>query len=198
MSEERKEGYEEMQTENPASEGASEETFAETGDAALEDENTVEQAADNPAEHRITELEMKLEETENRYFRLQADMENLRRRSRLDLEASSKYRAQNLISDLLPVIDNFERALKMDADNEQAKSILKGMEMVYNGLIAALKTEGAEPIESAGKEFDPHVHQAVMQVEDENFEPNTVVEEFQKGYKLKDRIIRPAMVKVSQ
>lgn len=70
--------------------------------------------------------------------------------------------------------------------------------MVYKSLLEALKKEGVQPIEAVGKEFDPHLHQAVMQAEDENYSPNTVIEEFQKGYMLKDRIIRPAMVKVSQ
>lgn len=150
------------------------------------------------AKNKIAELESKLGEAENRYYRLQADFENSRRRARLDLEASEKYRAQSLISDLLPAMDNFERALQMEADQEQAKSILEGMEMVYRNLIDALKKEGAEQIESVGNEFDPQIHQAVMQVEDSNFGSNIVVEEFQKGYMLKDRVIRPAMVKVNQ
>lgn len=150
------------------------------------------------AQTRIAELEAKLEEAENRYLRLQADFDNFRRRSRLDLEASAKYRAQSLISDLLPAIDNFDRALKMGVDNEHAQSLLQGMEMVYRGLLDALKKEGVEPIEAVGKEFDPNLHQAVMQDNDENFDSNIVVEEFQKGYMLKDRVIRPSMVKVNQ
>lgn len=150
------------------------------------------------ANEKTVELEAKLEEADNRYYRLQADFENSRRRSRLDLEASEKYRAQSLISNLLPAMDNFERALQMEADNEQAKSILQGMEMVYRSLLEALKAEGAEQIEAVGNEFDPHIHQAVMQVEVEGFDSNFVVEEFQKGYMLKDRVIRPAMVKVNQ
>ena len=129
---------------------------------------------------------------------MQADFENSRRRARLDLEATEKYKSQGLITELLPAIDNFERALKMEADNDQAKSLLQGMEMVYRSLIDTLKKEGAEQIEAVGKEFDPHLHQAIMQVEDENFGSNIVVEEFQKGYILKDRVIRPAMVKVNQ
>ncbi|KAB2338986.1 nucleotide exchange factor GrpE [Cytobacillus depressus] len=149
------------------------------------------------AQEKTVELEAKLAEVENRYYRLQADFDNSRRRARLDLESSEKYRAQKLISDLLPSIDNFERALQMETDNEQMKSVLQGMEMVYRGLLEALKNEGAEQIEAVGKEFDPQVHQAVMQVEVEGVESNIVVEEFQKGYILKDRVIRPAMVKVN-
>ena len=144
------------------------------------------------------ELKGKLEEAENRILRLQADFENSRRRARLDLEATEKYRAQSLITGLLPAIDNFERALQLEADNEQAKSLLQGVEMVYRSLLDALKAEGAEQIEAVGKEFDPHIHQAVMQVEDENSDSNIVIEELQKGYILKDRVIRPSMVKVNQ
>jgi len=144
------------------------------------------------------ELEAKLEEYENRVIRMQADFENSRRRSRLDLEATEKYKAQSLITELLPAIDNFERALKVEADNEQAKSILQGMEMIYRNLLDALKKEGLVQMEAQGKEFDPNLHHAVMQVEDPDFGSNIVVEEFQKGYMLKDRVIRPSMVKVNQ
>ena len=171
-----------------------EEVFAETEAS----EKTEEMPAQDPMEQKMAELEGKLEEAENRYLRLQADFDNFRRRSRIELEASAKYRAQNIISDLLPAIDNFERALKMEVENEQAKSLKQGVEMVYRSLLDALKNEGVEVIESVGQEFDPHLHQAVMQAEDENYGPNIVVEEFQKGYMLKDRIIRPAMVKVNQ
>lgn len=163
-----------------------------------EEEVVVETSATEELEKKIASLEAELEEKENRYLRLQADFENSRRRARLDLEAAQKYRAQSLISDLLPVLDNFERALNVETDNEQTKSLLQGMEMIHRTLLDALKKEGVEPIESQGKEFDPNFHQAVMQVEEEGFDSNIVVEEFQKGYLLKDRVIRPAMVKVNQ
>ena len=180
----------------------------ETEDITKETEEQIEmdvETSGNPIEVELqdvkqqkVELEAKLEEAENRILRMQADFENSRRRARLDLEATEKYKSQGLITELLPAIDNFERALKMEADNDQAKSLLQGMEMVYRSLIDTLKKEGAEQIEAVGKEFDPHLHQAIMQVEDENFGSNVVVEEFQKGYILKDRVIRPAMVKVNQ
>jgi molecular chaperone GrpE len=162
------------------------------------DENRVENESSQTEGSKVAELETKLEEAENRYLRLQADFDNFRRRSRLDLEASAKYRAQNLVTDLLPAIDNFERALQTEIENDQAKSLLKGMEMVYQSLIDALKKEGIEPIEAVGQEFDPHRHQAVMQDNDENYGSNIVVAELQKGYMLKDRVIRPSMVKVNQ
>ncbi len=195
---------------NPIQEEASvlSEEIHETEDITKETEEQIEmdvETSGNPIEVELqdvkqqkVELEAKLEEAENRILRMQADFENSRRRARLDLEATEKYKSQGLITELLPAIDNFERALKMEADNDQAKSLLQGMEMVYRSLIDTLKKEGAEQIEAVGKEFDPHLHQAIMQVEDENFGSNIVVEEFQKGYILKDRVIRPAMVKVNQ
>jgi len=161
---------------------------------------TVEEAKETADETiaKIAELQAKLDETENKMLRNQADFDNFRRRTRLDQEAAQKYRAQSIVSDILPALDNFERALQIEANNEQTKSLLQGMNMVYNQLVQALQNEGVELIKSVGEPFDPHLHQAVMQVEDDNFESNTVVEELQKGYKLKDRVIRPAMVKVNQ
>lgn len=157
-----------------------------------EDSTDVDYAAE------IQSLTSKLEEADNRYLRLQADFDNFRRRTRLDIESGEKYKAQKLVTELLPALDNFERALQIEADNEQTRSLLQGMEMVYRSLIDALKKEGVEPIEAVGKEFDPNFHQAVMQGEDESFGSNIVTAEFQKGYVLKDRVIRPSMVKVNQ
>ncbi|ASS98803.1 nucleotide exchange factor GrpE [Geobacillus thermocatenulatus] len=200
--------YDEPEREQPIEEEAAPQPEGESGSVPLEEaggEEAAEPAEKAPtaeelaaAKAQINELEAKLSEMEHRYLRLYADFENFRRRTRQEMEAAEKYRAQSLASDLLPVLDNFERALKIEADNEQAKSILQGMEMVYRSLLDALKKEGVEAIEAVGKPFDPYLHQAVMQAEAEGYEPNTVVEELQKGYKLKDRVLRPAMVKVSQ
>jgi molecular chaperone GrpE len=189
---------EERNTEQELNSQVEEETVEEVFAENEASEQTAETPEQDPAQLKIAELEGKLEEADNRYLRLQADFDNFRRRSRIELEASAKYRAQSIITDLLPAIDNFERAMKMEVDNDQAKSLMQGVEMVYRSLLDALKNEGVEVIEAVGKEFDPHLHQAVMQAEDENYGPNIVVEEFQKGYMLKDRIIRPAMVKVNQ
>lgn len=146
---------------------------------------------------KIAELEAKVAEFENRFLRNQADFDNFRRRVRLDQEAAEKYRAQSLVSDLLPVVDNLERALQIEVADEQAKSLQQGVQMVQRALLEALQKEGVEEIAAVGEAFDPNVHQAVMQVEDAEHPSNTVVEQFQKGYKLKDRVIRPAMVKVN-
>ena len=167
-------------------------------EAAVDTETSVEKDELTIANEKIAELEAKLEESENRYLRQHADFENYKRRLRTEQETTVKYRAQSLVSDLLPALDNFERALKVEATDDKTKSILQGMEMVYRGLLDALQKEGVEVIEAEGKPFDPNLHQAVMQVEDADHEPGVVLEEFQKGYKLKDRVIRPTMVKVNQ
>ncbi|WHY90579.1 nucleotide exchange factor GrpE [Neobacillus cucumis] len=171
-------------------ENTAETVFAEEGTT---DETTVQELL-----KEIEGLKNKLDEADNRYLRLQADFDNFRRRSRLDQEASEKYRAQKLITDLLPALDNFERAMKVEVDNDQAKSLLQGMDMIYRGIVDALKKEGVEPIETVEKEFNPHLHQAVMQESNENYGSNIIIEEFQKGYLLKDRVIRASMVKVNQ
>ncbi|MGE7905424.1 nucleotide exchange factor GrpE [Peribacillus sp. NPDC094092] len=181
-------------------ESAAEAVFAEEEIPAEEnqEETPVEKDELQLAQEKIAELEAKIEEMDNRYLRLQADFDNSRRRAKLDMEAAQKYRVQSIASDLVEALDNFERATKIEADNEQTKSLLSGMEMVYKAITDALNKEGIEPISSVGEEFDPRLHQAVMQVQDENFGSNIVVEEFQKGYILKDRVIRPAMVKVNE
>ena len=174
-----------------------EEVFAEESPEKEEQQANNENPLDE-ATKEIETLTAKFEDMENRYLRLQADFDNSRRRARLDLEAAQKYRAQSIASDLIQALDNFERALAIPSENEEVLSMRQGMEMVYRSIAEALKKEGVEAIESVGKEFDPNVHQAVMQVNDENFGPNEVVEEFQKGYMIKDRVLRPAMVKVNQ
>ncbi|KHF41913.1 protein GrpE [Halalkalibacter okhensis] len=169
---------------------------------AVSEENVTpaDEAEGANQEVEVTEEDARLAEIaelNNRLLRVQADYDNFRRRSREEKEAAAKYRSQNVIEALLPVIDNFERALLVKPEAEEAKSLLQGMEMVYRQFQDTLKSEGVEVIETVGHSFDPHLHQAVMQVEEDGFESNQIVEELQKGYKLKDRVLRPSMVKVN-
>jgi molecular chaperone GrpE len=170
----------------------------ETAVNSSEQLDEVEEVILTEEQAKIQTLETKVKEVNERLLRIQADYDNFRRRTKQDKEATAKYRAQNLIEEIIPAMDNFDRALGVKAENEATKSLLQGMEMVYRQLTEALKNEGLEVIAAVGQSFDPHVHQAVMQVETDEFEANHVVEELQKGYKLKDRVIRPAMVKVKQ
>ncbi|WMM90553.1 nucleotide exchange factor GrpE [Heyndrickxia coagulans] len=186
---------EEKDTENQQAPPEGEGNGAKTAEKP-ETENAAEEL--EKAKEEIEKLRNELDQAENRYLRLRADFDNYRRRVNLDREAAEKYRAQDLIVNLLPALDNFERALSMAEKNEHTAQLLDGMEMVYRSILEALKKEGAEPIEALGKEFDPHYHQAIMQGQEEGTASNVVIEEFQKGYILKDRVIRPSMVKVNE
>ncbi|MER2106432.1 MAG: nucleotide exchange factor GrpE [Solibacillus sp.] len=173
-----------------------EETIEET----VENEETVttEEVIVDENEAKIKELEAKIADDEARYLRLRADYDNLARRTRLDREAAEKYRAQNLLTELLPVLDNLDRALKVEVTSEEAVSLYKGVDMVYQQLVAATAKEGLEVIAAEGEAFDPNIHQAVMQEQDSEKEAGTVLRELQKGYQLKDRVLRPAMVSVNE
>ncbi len=155
----------------------------ETANLSLEDQLKV---ANEEAQHWKTE-----------YYKVFADMENLKRRLQTEHANALKYMMQSFVEDLLPVLDNLERSLNVENPSDEVKSFLTGYEMITKQLMDALSKHGVEYIEVEGKEFDPNLHQAVMMVEDENFESNMIVEELQKGYKLKDRVIRASLVKVN-
>lgn len=146
---------------------------------------------------KLAEAEQKAEENYQKYLRAQADFDNFRKRSRKEKEDQAKYASLALIGQLLPALDNFERAIAASKGTQDSESLAKGVDMVLRQLEQALTSEGVEAITTVGEVFDPTFHQAVIQVESEQFESGTVVEELQKGYKLKDKVIRPAMVKVS-
>lgn len=161
-------------------------------------ENSQEDEINGEGEDEVSMLKDELEAEQNKYLRLLADYDNFKRRTQKDREISAKFRSQSLLTDLLPVLDNFERALAVEANSEDAASIMKGVEMVQKSLLEAVKREGLEEIKAVGEPFDPNFHQAVMQEKDEDAEPGTVLQELQKGYTLKGRVLRPAMVKVNE
>jgi molecular chaperone GrpE len=149
------------------------------------------------SEEQIAALREQVEESNNRLLRLQADYDNFRRRTRQEKEDFAKYASQRLIEMLVPVIDNFERALQAAQVNNDFDSFVKGVDMIFRQFDQVLSSEGLQRMETVGQPFNPEFHQAVMQVESEEHEEGTIVEEMQKGYILKDKVIRPAMVKVS-
>ncbi len=165
------------------------------------EEETVETQEENKEEllqKRIEQLEMEVNTWKTDYYKVFADMENLKRRLEKEHQNSMKFILQSFIESLLPVLDNFERSLNIPAPTDEVAAVLKGNQMIYDQLMNVLKKNGLEVIEAQCKEFDPNFHQAVMMVEDENYESNIVVEELQKGYMLKDRVIRASLVKVNQ
>ncbi len=137
------------------------------------------------------------EELLQRNLRLQADYDNFRRRTQKEKEEMAKFAASSLLEKLLPVIDNLERAIDSAKQTDNVEMLTQGVEMVYRQMMDALKAEGAVPIEAVGAPFDPHFHQAVMQEPSDQYESGIIMEEFQKGYMLKDKVIRPSMVKVT-
>ena len=164
-------------------------------------EETQETQEENKEElllKRIEQLENEVNTWKTDYYKVFADMENLKRRLEKEHQNSMKFILQSFLESLLPVLDNFERSLNIPAPTDEVAAVLKGNQMIYDQLMNVLKKNGLEVIEAQGKEFDPNFHQAVMMVEDENYESNIVVEELQKGYMLKDRVIRASLVKVNQ
>lgn len=172
----------------------------ESADEKEKQEKTEEQAENGESikyEEEIAALKKEKDDLFDRLLRVQAEFENFKKRTQKEREAERKYKAQDLVNDILPVLDNFERALQVEK-TEETSSLIEGISMVHRQLLDALKNNGVEMIETEGKQFDPNLHHAVMQVEDESYESNQIVEELQKGYMLKDRVIRPAMVKVNK
>ena len=149
-------------------------------------------------EEMIEHYENQIADLKDQMLRNQAELENFKRRMNDERIKDNKYRSQNLATAILPALDTFERAMAVTTDNEDVKNFLVGFEMVHKQFIEGLANESVEVIASEGEVFDPNFHQAVMQEEVEGTEPGIVLVEMQKGYKLKDRVIRPAMVKVSQ
>ena len=151
-----------------------------------------EEKADNNSE--VEALKAKAAETEDKLLRLRADFENFRRRTRQEKEELGNSVEAEFVKNLLPLIDNFERA--MAADTTDVETFKKGMIMIQKQLMDALKNKGLEPIETKDAKFDPNFHQAVMRVENPDLEDDTIAMEMQKGYMVKGKVIRPAMVQV--
>ena len=174
-----------------------EETVENTEATETKEEVAEEKTAEELLQEKVDKLEEELKQSEDKYLRLYAEFENFKRRKNKEIETNNVYKSQKVITEILPSLDNLERALQVESDNEEIKSLLKGVEMVYEGLLNVLKSEGVELIETENAQFDPNYHHAVMQEEDSEKESGAILDTFQKGYKLKDRVIRPAMVKVN-
>lgn len=162
-----------------------------------EDTEDVEKVKDDK-EDQIKVLQAEVDKWKNEYYKVFADMENVKRRLQNEHANNLKFMAQGIIEQMLPIVDNFERSLAVENPSEEVAGFLKGYEMIYKQIVTLLENQGVKVIETKGKEFDPNFHQAVMTVSDENYKPGMIVEELQKGYMLKDRVIRASLVKVSE
>ena len=171
-------------TEEIKKEDVKEEEVAETTEEVVEESN-------QPSE--LEEAQVRAEEFENKYLRAHAEMQNIQRRANEERQLLQRYRSQDLAKAILPSLDNLERALAVDGLTDDVK---KGLEMVQESLIHALKEEGIEEIPADG-EFDHNYHMAIQTLSADDEHPaDTIAQVFQKGYKLHDRILRPAMVVV--
>ena len=154
--------------------------------------------------HELEELNARLEEALNeekaKSMRIQAEMINFKKRKEDELAGYLKYANEGLITELLPIIDNFERAIKMDSEDptDEISRFLEGFKMIYTNLIGILNKCEVREIEAEGVEFNPNFHQAVLTEKDENKPSGVILEVLQKGYMYKDKVIRPSMVKVNE
>lgn len=171
-----------------------EEMLDGTAETEAAEEDTPEA---DPKDEEIESLKKQVDAEENKYLKLLAEFENYKRRTKQEIDLNNKYKDQNIAESLLPIIDNLERALKIEGETEAFNSLSKGVEMVYNDMVNTLMSHDINEIKSTGEVFDPNYHQAVM-TEPTDGEPGIIIEEFQKGYTLKDRVIRASMVKVSE
>lgn len=174
---------------------AAEEAEAAAGSGSFAAEEAGEAASEGGEEaRRLQEL---ADEHQARALRVQADFDNFRRRTQKEKEELAQYATSKLVTELLPVLDNFERALATSPAGADSEAFTKGVNMIFRQLEGVLKSEGLAAMETVGQPFNPEYHQAIMQVESEEHEEGIVTEEVQKGYLLKDKVLRPAMVKVS-
>lgn len=182
------------------------------GDAVDEPANDAEQAVEievpgeEPEEDRVAVLSAEVASTKDKWLRAVADLDNYRKRVKRDVDDAVVRKTQSLLSSFLPTVDNLERALEIastamegasDENESNVSQVMKGIEMVRDEFLSALKKQGIEPVESVGLAFDPAVHDALQQMDSPDHPPGVVIREFEKGYRMGERLLRPARVIVA-
>jgi molecular chaperone GrpE len=152
----------------------------------------------DPLQAQLAEKEKEIAELKDKYLRTLAESENARKRIRQQSEESVRIQRESILRDLLPIIDNLERAMAAARDGTDAKTILDGVQMTVRALLDFLRAQGVTPVASVGQAFDPARHEAVDHVASDAHPPNTVVDEFHRGYQIGERILRPARVSVAK
>ncbi|MBO4616390.1 MAG: nucleotide exchange factor GrpE [Lachnospiraceae bacterium] len=199
LTEERKEPLqdEETVTEDTVTEETAEEETKETvSEEASEATDDKKDKKKNKADKKVDELKEKIKELEDGRLRQIAEFQNFRNRTEKEKSQMFDLGAKNVIEKILPVVDNFERGLASIPEDEKNSSFAQGMEKIYKQLMTELDNLGVKPIEAKGTEFNPEFHNAVMQVESDEFESGIVAEELQKGYTYHDTVVRHSMVSV--
>lgn len=179
--------------ENQKSETQNEEAEDAKNSKGVEEVEVPEKEAEKPRtkDEQITQLQEQIK-------RISAEFENFRRRQEKRYQETAKYAAEDVILQFFPVMDSITHAISNARESADLASLLKGLEMIKKQLADTMEKIGVEPIEAVGKTFDPAFHHAVMTEETDEYPDDTVIEELQKGYKYRDRVIRPAMVKVAR
>jgi molecular chaperone GrpE len=166
----------------------------ETNTTDNEQNGTASGTADSASTPEIEQLKAERDELRDMLLRRQAEFDNFRKRTERERSEYLQWAGMEAVKDLLPVLDDFERAMRVEGGNPD---YVKGVEMINTRMLDTLKKLGLEPIESTGKPFDPHLHQAIERVETTDAEDGTVLGEFQRGYNFKGKLLRPAMVRVA-
>jgi len=168
-------------------------------EAEASENNASEEPIVGDAEAHIAALEAQLVDAREQVLRAQAEAQNSRRRAEQDVSKAHKFGQDKIIGDLLPVVDNLERALaSIDQNDEAMKSVIEGLELTHKSFIDTLTKHNVATIDPQGEPFDPQLHQAMTMIENPDVEPNTVINVFQKGFSLNGRLVRPAMVVVAK
>lgn len=183
-----------MSDENNQSSDEAEEVVEPTAESVAFTDADAEVLADS---NELENLRAENAELKDRILRSQAELENFRRRSQKEALDAMKYSSLPVIRDLLPGIDNLERALSAAEQSGDTQNLIEGIKMVVNQFVEALKSHSALPIQPEGEPFDPNLHQALSQIPSADHEPMTVLQVIESGYKIHDRVIRPAKVMVS-
>ena len=163
-----------------------------------EEEISLEEMSKEDLIEKVTQLEELSAKNFDLYVRSQAEIENMKKRFQRDREEWIKFSNESLIKEILPSVDNLEKAIAHSRDEKSLDALREGVELTLKGLKNALDKAGVEEVKAVGEPFDPNFHEAVCQQQDDRVETGTVLQEFQKGYLLNQRLIRPAMVVVSK
>lgn len=185
------------------------ETTEETVEGTVEDTEETVEAVENDDDtgkssksffkkdkNKKDKKDAEIEDLKDRLMRQMAEFENFRKRSEKEKAQMFEIGAKSIIEKILPVIDNFERGLSAISEEEKEGAFAQGIEKIYKQMVTSLEEAGVAAIEAVGKEFDPNLHNAVMHAEDDSFGENIISDEFQKGYKYKETVVRHSMVKV--
>ncbi len=192
----------EASADNAATSGAQDESLATANDDDDAGQPRSDSEAETSLEAHLEALSAQLSSAKDEQLRTQAEMQNLRRRAERDVEKAHKFGLEKLINGLLPVLDNFDRAIaavpEAAADDEVVKSLLEGVELTRKTALDVLKTFSVEVLEPYGEPFNPEFHQAMTMVPSPTAEPNSVIDVLQKGYTLNGRLLRAAMVVIAK